>query len=458
MAANQAFIRPVLPEREPPATLPLAAAVGAMVVLTVSLIASKLVLEALSGPRMAADRLRRAHGPDRLRPVGRLVLPHQPSMGAPEVSRPTSDSRRAGRTSGGDRSSGSPRIGTQMAMAAIVVGLDLPISNNTDGVTELQADRTYIISLVITAVIAAPVVEEMVFRGVVLRGLRSRMPVILAIVVQGVLFGAAHLDPVRGQRQPGAGDRPLRRRDRIRHRSRAPAPYRSDDRGARHLQRSRAGHRAHRRRRPAPGRRVARLTERSWPSSADRGQLSRSALEQIAVVDEADVADERGNGDAHAPGSPLTVGDVPRPLPTMRRRTPRRSRRGRPVGVSRVRWTLAVMAAAERSPPRASLTARSSAAGIDAATARWPGSRRVFRLDMARPSGSRTVGCPITSHAQVEIGGQTPYDRQLLEVLLPEHGDIGPDGDEQLRDDRRDAVEMPRPSRAFHGGGQLADR
>ena len=65
-------------------------------------------------------------------------------------------------------------LGAQMAMAALVVGLDLPISNNTDGVTELQADRTYIVSLVITAVIAAPVVEEMVFRGVVLRGARSR--------------------------------------------------------------------------------------------------------------------------------------------------------------------------------------------------------------------------------------------------------------------------------------------
>ena len=89
-------------------------------------------------------------------------------------------------------------LGAQMAMAALVVGLDVPISSNTDGVTELQADRTYIVSLVITAVIAAPIVEEMVFRGVVLRGLRSRMPVVVAIVLQGLLFGAAHIDPIRG--------------------------------------------------------------------------------------------------------------------------------------------------------------------------------------------------------------------------------------------------------------------
>ena len=50
----------------------------------------------------------------------------------------------------------------------------------------------------ITAVIAAPIVEEMVFRGVVLRGLRSRMSAVLAVAVQGLLFGAAHIDPVRG--------------------------------------------------------------------------------------------------------------------------------------------------------------------------------------------------------------------------------------------------------------------
>ena len=50
----------------------------------------------------------------------------------------------------------------------------------------------------ITAVIAAPIVEEMVFRGVVMRGLRSRLPVVVVIVLQGALFGVAHVDPVRG--------------------------------------------------------------------------------------------------------------------------------------------------------------------------------------------------------------------------------------------------------------------
>lgn len=89
-------------------------------------------------------------------------------------------------------------IGCQLAIGAVVVGLGVPISNNTDGINELQADRTYVVSLVITAVVAAPFVEELVFRGLVLRGLLSRMSAVLAVVVQALLFGAAHVDPVRG--------------------------------------------------------------------------------------------------------------------------------------------------------------------------------------------------------------------------------------------------------------------
>jgi len=89
-------------------------------------------------------------------------------------------------------------IGTQITIAAVVIALGVPLSNNTDGISELTEDRTYIVSLVITAVIAAPFVEEIVFRGVVMRGLRSRLAAVPTVIVQGVLFGLAHIDPVRG--------------------------------------------------------------------------------------------------------------------------------------------------------------------------------------------------------------------------------------------------------------------
>ena len=54
------------------------------------------------------------------------------------------------------------------------------------------------ISILVTTVVAAPVVEELVFRGVMLRGLRSRLPAVAAVGGQGVVFGLAHFDPVRG--------------------------------------------------------------------------------------------------------------------------------------------------------------------------------------------------------------------------------------------------------------------
>jgi membrane protease YdiL (CAAX protease family) len=89
-------------------------------------------------------------------------------------------------------------IGSQVAIGALVIGLGIPLSNNTDGIAELDADRTYVVAIVVAAVVAAPVVEELVFRGLVLRGLLGSMPAIVAILLQGVLFGVAHVDPVRG--------------------------------------------------------------------------------------------------------------------------------------------------------------------------------------------------------------------------------------------------------------------
>jgi len=89
-------------------------------------------------------------------------------------------------------------IAAQLGVGAIVIALGIPLVGNTEGIDEISADRTYVMSLVITAVIAAPIVEEMVFRGVVMRGLRSRLPVVVVVIIQGVLFGTAHIDPVRG--------------------------------------------------------------------------------------------------------------------------------------------------------------------------------------------------------------------------------------------------------------------
>ena len=49
----------------------------------------------------------------------------------------------------------------------------------------------------IIAVIAAPVVEEILFRGIVLRSMRKFIPVWAAILISSVLFGVYHLNIVQ---------------------------------------------------------------------------------------------------------------------------------------------------------------------------------------------------------------------------------------------------------------------
>jgi membrane protease YdiL (CAAX protease family) len=56
-------------------------------------------------------------------------------------------------------------------------------------------------SLVLAAVVmivCAPLFEELLFRGVVLRALRSRMAAMPAVALQGLVFGAFHFEPSRG--------------------------------------------------------------------------------------------------------------------------------------------------------------------------------------------------------------------------------------------------------------------
>ena len=85
-----------------------------------------------------------------------------------------------------------------IAAAIVVFAIRLPIKSNTDSIDNYAGDRGVLIAFLIVAVLAAPVVEEMVFRGVVMRGFASIAPPWLAIAGQAVCFGAAHADPIRG--------------------------------------------------------------------------------------------------------------------------------------------------------------------------------------------------------------------------------------------------------------------
>ena len=86
----------------------------------------------------------------------------------------------------------------QVLAALLILAFKVPVISNTEGISRHPLDRTYVISFALLAVVAAPIVEELVFRGLIMRGLRSVFPAWLAVGLQGVLFGAAHFDPVRG--------------------------------------------------------------------------------------------------------------------------------------------------------------------------------------------------------------------------------------------------------------------
>ena len=109
-----------------------------------------------------------------------------PGAGAPAIAGATSGCGCAGPTSGGGRSSGWRRSAGEIAVGdrrRRSCGSRCPATPRASATLDL--DRTYVIALLVTAVVAAPIVEEMVFRGLILRGLLSRMRWVLAVIAAG---------------------------------------------------------------------------------------------------------------------------------------------------------------------------------------------------------------------------------------------------------------------------------
>jgi membrane protease YdiL (CAAX protease family) len=176
--------------------LPMTAAVGALVVLTASLVLGKFVVDELVG----------RDWPLLVYIVVAVVVSYGPSVAwAIVVLRRWGDGTWSSigwsfRWSdlGWGPLTWLTAVVSEAAVAAVVIALDVPFTSNVDLDGSGSRDRTYIIAILVAAVIAAPIVEEVVFRGIVMRGFLSRMPALIAIVLQGALFGAAHFDPIRG--------------------------------------------------------------------------------------------------------------------------------------------------------------------------------------------------------------------------------------------------------------------
>jgi len=86
----------------------------------------------------------------------------------------------------------------QIVIGMIILATKIPVQNNTDSIRAARDNAGYVVPMLIVAVLAAPIIEEIIFRGLVMRGFLSTMRPAAAIGLQGVLFGAAHFDPARG--------------------------------------------------------------------------------------------------------------------------------------------------------------------------------------------------------------------------------------------------------------------
>jgi membrane protease YdiL (CAAX protease family) len=182
---------------QPHPTLPIRAAWGAVVTLLVSLTASRYLLQAISG----------FEWPIAVYVAILAILGYVPSLlwcwyasrrwGTGRFRTDVGLSARWADLGWGPVTWGACLV-AQIVVGLIVILTRIPFTGNVEDVSDLRADRGYVVSLLVLAVVAAPIAEEIVFRGVVLRGLLSRTHVVAAVGLQGVLFGLAHFDPIRG--------------------------------------------------------------------------------------------------------------------------------------------------------------------------------------------------------------------------------------------------------------------
>jgi uncharacterized protein len=69
------------------------------------------------------------------------------------------------------------------------------VSESARNLTDLAAEPLDVVLLVLIVVIGAPVIEELFFRGLLLRSLERRWGSAVALVVSSVVFAAIHLEP-----------------------------------------------------------------------------------------------------------------------------------------------------------------------------------------------------------------------------------------------------------------------
>jgi len=88
-------------------------------------------------------------------------------------------------------------VTTAVAVPLVAAGA---AASNTTIIQNQKASTIGLIIVGVSAVIGAPIVEELFFRGLLLRSLASRLEWRRAVAVQGLVFGLAHSNPALGWR------------------------------------------------------------------------------------------------------------------------------------------------------------------------------------------------------------------------------------------------------------------
>jgi membrane protease YdiL (CAAX protease family) len=92
-------------------------------------------------------------------------------------------------------------MGALVAEVLVVIALQLlgfPLGSNTEGISDTTDEPGLFATVAFVAIIVAPIVEELFFRGLLLRSFESRFHPYAAILLQGALFGLIHLQPGLG--------------------------------------------------------------------------------------------------------------------------------------------------------------------------------------------------------------------------------------------------------------------
>ena len=87
------------------------------------------------------------------------------------------------------------RLAVTVVTGVILAIAGHKVTGNTEILKQQQGHPLHLVVVGAGAVIGAPIVEELFFRGLVLRSLASKISYAWAVVIQGLLFGLAHAQP-----------------------------------------------------------------------------------------------------------------------------------------------------------------------------------------------------------------------------------------------------------------------